>query len=154
MIDMIQAVDLLEQCVVERGFDYMYPPSWTVRGEYSTCLYARDGKPDCIIGLALAKSGMPVEVLQTLGGNRLAGLYSAHRLPIDLTLGALAVLSTAQRVQDEGHSWGVALRQATLIAGRYFDVIPRAVVADAIDRYRVEICARDSCELCRPCRQG
>jgi hypothetical protein len=136
MIDVVQALDLLDRCVAERGCDYAYAPRWTAHGGYSTCQYVHDGEPDCMIGLALAKSGMPVEALRMLGSDRLAGLYSAHRLPIDLTLGALAVFRAAQRAQDEGQCWGVALRQARLIAGRYFGLIPSAVVADAFMSHR------------------
>jgi hypothetical protein len=138
MIDVVQALDLLEQCVAERGCDYVYAPRWKVRGGYSTCLYAHDGEPDCIIGLALAKSGLPVETLHLLNGDRLAGLYSARLLPMDITLGALAVFRAAQGAEDQGLSWGVALREATLTAGRYFDLIPPAIVADAFDTYRAE----------------
>ncbi|MDT4903312.1 MAG: hypothetical protein QOH52_1328 [Pseudonocardiales bacterium] len=146
MIDVVQALDLLEQCVSERGCGYVYAPKWSARDGYSTCQYVHNGKPDCIIGLAFAKSGVPVETLQTLSGDRLAGLHSEHRLPIHLTLGALVVFRAAQRAQDQGLSWGVALRQATLIAGRYFDLIPAAIVADAFDRYGAETGARDSRE--------
>jgi hypothetical protein len=137
MIDVVHALDLLEQCVAERGCGYVYAPR-QLRGGYSTCLYVHNGKPDCIIGLALAKSGVPVAALQEFGGDRLAGLYSAHRLPVDLTIGALAVFRAAQGAQDQGLAWGAAFRKATLIAGRYLDLIPPAVFADAFDRYRAE----------------
>jgi hypothetical protein len=138
MIDMVQALDLLEQCVAERGCDYVYAPRGTAHGGYSTCLYTHNGKPDCIVGLALAKSGVPVEALQTINGDRLAGLYSEHRLPVDITLGTLAVFRAAQGAQDQGLSWGVALQQATVAADRFFDLIPPAIVTDAFDRYRAE----------------
>jgi hypothetical protein len=141
VIDVVEALDLLEQCVTERGCDYVYAPRWRMRGGYSTCVYAYKGKPDCIIGLALAKSGVPVETLQTLSSSRLACLYSGDRLAIDLTLGAVAVFRAAQGAQDQGLSWGVALRRATLIAGRYFDLIPAALVADASDHYGAKRCA-------------
>lgn len=141
MIDVVQALDLLEWCVTERGCDYVYVPRRQVRGGYSTCEYVHNGKPDCIVGLALAKSGVSVEALHKLGGDRLAGPYSAHCLPVDLTFGALAVFRAAQGAQDQGLSWGMAFHRATLIAGRYFELIPGALVADAFDRYRQERCA-------------
>jgi hypothetical protein len=141
MIDVVHALGLIEQCVAERGCDFVYAPRRTVRGAHSTCFYAHNGKPDCMIGLALAKSGVPAETLHTLNGDRLDRLYSAHRFPIDITLGAVAVFRAAQGAQDQGLNWGVALRQARLAAGRYLDLLPPAILADAFDRHGPDNCA-------------
>lgn len=105
-MDIGTALDLLAAAVSRRGGDFVYQPVWVDEPRYLTCLYARDGAPDCIVGHVLAAAGVRPRELEAMRDDGIEDLYRADRLPIDLTLGALAVLHTAQQSQDRGCPWG------------------------------------------------
>jgi hypothetical protein len=64
-----------------------------------TCLYARDGLPDAIVGHVLAEAGVHRRDLEALSDDGIDDLYRAGTLPISLTFGGFAVLHAAQQVR-------------------------------------------------------
>ncbi len=126
-MDIGTALDLLAAAVSRRGGDFVYQPVWVDEPRYLTCLYARDGAPDCIVGHVLAAAGVRPRELEAMRDDGIEDLYRAGRLPIDLTLGALAVLHTAQQSQDRGCPWGDVLAAANATAVRVLDLVPNAL---------------------------
>jgi hypothetical protein len=71
------------------------------------------------------------EGLQAFRGRGVRELYAQGRLPVRLTLGALAVFDAAQRTQDRGQPWGDALDHAARVALRFLDLLPDAAFGGA-----------------------
>lgn len=109
----------MEQAVRERGPDFVYPKGesgWRLNPS-GMCRYVRTDKeePACLIGLALFKLGVPLEELRGYES-------SGADIVIDGTtsLGhedVFAAATTAQSIQDEGSTWGEALRGYRKIRG-------------------------------------
>src|SRR5262249_22980083 len=112
VIDLGTALDLLAAAVQQRGADFVYRPVWVEEHRYLTCRYAHRGAPDCIVGYALAQAGVSVSTLEAMRDDGVEELYVEGRFPVDVTLGALAVLRAAQQSQDRGCRWGDVLAQA------------------------------------------
>jgi hypothetical protein len=118
-IDRTRVLALLAEVVAEVGEDHVYPDY----GGFAGCKYFSDsGQPLCIVGHVLAKLGVdpalvnqPAHYSDSISLNGV-GIDSVCRqlgslLP-NFTPDAIAVLSAAQRVQDDGKTWGEALRYA------------------------------------------
>jgi hypothetical protein len=121
LIDIGRALDLLAEAVAHRGEYFAFPPIW-IRDH--RCLYANRGGPCCLVGHALSLAGVGDDDLVTLGDRGVRELYAEGRLPVRLTLGALAVFDAAQRSQDRGYAWGDALDYASGVAVRLLDLLP------------------------------
>lgn len=114
-IDGPKALELLRAAVATRGPDYVYKPPSS-----GHCVYVADGKPSCVVGVALAIHGVPIAQLQKLDGQEKGGT-SAAGLDSHLSFvnrEAASVLGAAQAVQDEAYidqlfdptcTWGAAL---------------------------------------------
>jgi hypothetical protein len=124
VIDLGTALDLLAAAVRQRGADFVYRPVWVDEHRYLTCMYAHRGAPDCIVGYALAQAGVSVRALEAMRDDGVEELYLEGRFPVDVTLGALAVLRAAQQSQDRGCCWGDVLAQANAVAIRLLDLVP------------------------------
>jgi hypothetical protein len=124
LIDIGTALDLLAAVVRERGPGFVYRPVPVEAPRYPLCRYATDGAADCIVGQALARAGVSIETLETLSDDGIDDLYLLDRFPTGLTLGALAVLRTAQQSQDRGCRWGEVLAHATATALKILDLVP------------------------------
>lgn len=133
-IDISTALDLIAAVIDRRGAAFVYEPVWVDDQRYLTCLYAHGGAPDCIVGQVLAEAGVRTGDLEAMGDEGIEDLYRAGRLPIDLTLGALAVLRAAQQSQDRGCRWTDVLADAKATAMRVLDLVPNAVFDLADDR--------------------
>jgi hypothetical protein len=139
ILDVGEALKLLEAVVKERGADYVYTDHWsscqnfigpqavrsyndTPDDELSTVRVenAKDKRfdqPLCIVGHVLAKEGLR----PSIHGKQYA-LGSVHTIsvklgndpaaPFKLTSDAREVLAAAQVSQDRGDSWGTALQYA------------------------------------------
>ena len=139
-IDGEKALSLLEECVRERGEDYVYPKA-EMNGdcvyvfgtdmvpvdvdEYGDDLFAEQAvgelTPGCMVGLALAKAGVPLGAFLALEINREEPASSA--IPylreagyLTATGAAIDVFLAAQQAQDAQKSWGEALGEATPLA--------------------------------------
>lgn len=114
MIDKAKALELLAVAVKERGEDYEYDRGDEERG-YLRCTYERDGKPSCLVGLALTHAGVTLDQLREMDAAEhplFADLHSADLLPVEVADDAVSVFSVAQTSQDCGDTWGEALRFA------------------------------------------
>jgi hypothetical protein len=121
LIDIGSALDLLATAVKQRGEYFVYP---LVPVGRRTCMYASRGGPRCMVGHALSLAQVSDDALEALHDRGVRELYAEGRLPVRLTLGALAVFDAAQRTQDRGYAWGDALDYASLVALRFLDVLP------------------------------
>lgn len=113
---------LLKECVEERGKGYVYPPS-QVDGlkKDSNCVYAKGGAPSCLVGLALHKVGISLSALVRFDKHKEAGIPSelvSHGL-LDIPLESAEILDRAQSLQDQGETWGEALKGARELAKTY-----------------------------------
>jgi hypothetical protein len=124
VIDIGTALDLLAAAVEHRGADFVYRPVWIEESGYFSCLYANGGAPDCIVGQALAFADVRVRELEAMGDDGVRDLYLRGKLPVTLTLGALAVFHAAQQSQDRGCRWGDVLKHATDTAVKVLDLLP------------------------------
>lgn len=105
-----QALELLEKAVATRGEDYVYPKRPSINNDPTpTCLYAYQGKPDCLIGVALSIAGWTIEELVALEDH---GVRYAPALAANVSDAARLVFQAAQNVQDGGSTWGAALDNA------------------------------------------
>lgn len=103
------ALRALEEAVAEKGEDYTYPRVPDKNG-YPSCYYVVDGAPSCIAGHALRRLGVPLPALTQFEGTVPSGLAAAGAF--DAEEGALDALDEAQRIQDQGGTWGEALAEA------------------------------------------
>jgi hypothetical protein len=134
VIDIGCALDLLAAAVKHRGESHVYTPVRLTEADYATRLNAHNGLPDCIVGEALARAGACAEELKGLSDHGIWDLHRDGKLSVAVTLGALAVLHTAQLSQDRGCCWGDVLEHATIAAVKFLELIPDAVFAASIRR--------------------
>jgi hypothetical protein len=127
-LDIGTALSLLAGVVRDRGDDYTYRPVCLEKGNYFTCLYARDGSPDCLVGVVLGRAGVPAADLEAFGDAGIHELYFAGAVPVTMTFGAVVVLRAAQLAQDRGGTWGEALLAAEMAAADFMTLVPRCVL--------------------------
>jgi hypothetical protein len=119
MIDLTntaEVVELLNRAVAEKGADYEYPRAG---GE---CFYFEpDGTPSCLIGNVLAQKGVKLEDFVVIEDgqpwdlNSGESVFSLDAYGFIKTTGETQdILTRAQRMQDDGYSWGEALDLATM----------------------------------------
>lgn len=106
-----EAIKILEKVVAIKGKDYI-DPSVTM-GE---CEYQKDGVPSCIVGNFLFEIGVGVETLEELDSMPDSAISSLkdelEANEVYLSQEVLDSLSSAQCAQDEGATWGDALKAA------------------------------------------
>lgn len=102
-----QVAETIEAVVAEAGTDYLYTRRPARSG--STCHYVHEGSADCIVGRVLARLGVPIEWLAAQ--DEFEGGLNAYVVTGFLSLPTVArdALNAAQRTQDMGRTWGVAL---------------------------------------------
>jgi hypothetical protein len=115
MIDIVDALDLLDRCVRDRRVDA--PPAQT----------------DGIVAMALSKAGTPLTTLGPLSGTPVADAYASGRHPLNLTLGAVAVFRAAESAERRGQTWAMSLQAARLAASRFVELIPDRIVGRAAE---------------------
>lgn len=108
-----QVLEALETVVKGRE-DYIDPRARSIG---QTCKYTIDGAPSCIVGEALHRLGVPIDVLREMDctfdpmfgedGKRLL-----ENKGYTFEDAAEQVLIAAQSEQDSGHTWGNALHVA------------------------------------------
>lgn len=126
-----QAMDAIRDAVDERGYDFKYSDMFGsgMFGD-SRCRNVVDGRPACLVGLALwrfgEKNGLPEKFMLSYPVG--TSIRLAERLKEDgiLNIGKKAqlLLRIAQDVQDECKSWGDALTEAYRVyrAMEYIDM--------------------------------
>lgn len=109
-ITLDKALKALDEAVAEKGREYVYPEGQRIN---YTCQYLTpDGKGSCLVGSALLRLGVPVEVLPQHGD---AGMGAEDLLDLlrerDVATYEPEVATlfvTAQMEQDSGVPWGLA----------------------------------------------
>lgn len=119
ILDAEQVVDLLREVVAEKGEGYVYPHVPNTIGGVG-CRYEYEGAPSCLVGHVLYRAGWSVEALKSLdeSGSSAQDLWYLN-LPEGVgvvTKAAAEVLEKAQIHQDDGDSWGFAVREAIKVA--------------------------------------
>lgn len=102
-----QVTEAIEQVVAEFGEGYTYPKEH--KAANGACQYVYDGKPDCIAGQVLHRLGVPIEQLMLWEDLACDGTVVCEAFIGDP--GALLFLQAAQKVQDQGQTWGQALSE-------------------------------------------
>jgi hypothetical protein len=123
VIDIIDALDLLDRCVRDRGDGYRS----LSRGD------AFPTATDSIVALALSKAGAPLTALSPLAHTPIAELYASGRPPLPLTLGAVVVFRAAESVDRRGQTWATSYQAALRAASRFVELIPDKVVSCAAE---------------------
>lgn len=121
-----EAVALLKRAVAEKGENYVY----TRDAVYNSCQYVRDGKPSCIVGHVIGYASWDaLEIVAEIERKRgsswpavdlqidskphdLQELSSESytAIPVRFTEAAAELLREVQLQQDNGESWGNALK--------------------------------------------
>lgn len=120
-LDYKTALKFLQDAIEERGEDFVYLP------EGDACLYVHDNRdgtgsiPGCIVGLALNKAGIDLELLRrfdidggTTANQVLSNLETSEELTV-LDASTYTLYNIVQRRQDSGHTWGESLKYAKAI---------------------------------------
>ncbi len=104
-----QALELLERAVATRGEDFVYEKP----EDAEFCVYVRDGKPDCLIGVVLSMVGWTNEELEVADSiGTVSTLAIDTRWADRFSKDAVRILGSAQSAQDFGRAWGSALAKA------------------------------------------
>lgn len=123
-IDIVDALDLLDRCVLERGEGYRSPCRHLRAVSPTEAPAAVPSATDSMVVLALRKAGASPAVLNALAHMSVAELYASGRRPLNLTLGALVVFRAAETVERRGQTWLMALQAAAGAASRLVELIP------------------------------
>jgi hypothetical protein len=126
VLDMDDALELLIRAREERGWDYVDPGSADSLGCYNVKKVYEDEdgvkfdepvlSPSCIAGTVLAYAGIDLELLYKYNGTVNSTVRAINEYDDGesyyVTPNAAAVLRVAQREQDNGKEWGVAVEAA------------------------------------------
>jgi hypothetical protein len=139
VIDIADALDLLESCVRDRGEGYRSPrrhlSAVSPSGRNDVSLAATDS----IVTLALRKAGVPLMALPPLAHTPVAEVYASGHPCLNLTLGAVVVFRAAESEEWRGQTWVMAFQAALRAASRFVELIPDTVAgsaAEAVDASR------------------
>jgi hypothetical protein len=139
MIDIVAALDLLDNCVRDRGADYRSRgrrgSADSRSGRYYTCPAATDS----IVKLALIKAGAQHSAVDRLTNGSVADFYVSGPDSLNLTLGAVVAFRAAESKERLGHTWGLCLEAALHTASRFVELIPDGVVGRAAEADSVQI---------------
>lgn len=108
-------LDLMCQIVAEFGVDHVYARV-SIGGSFHGCYNwdIANNCPSCLIGHVVHRLGADAEFLAINTGEMAGALLMnfVHRSGLTLEHGVMDVLGVAQVAQDEGRTWGEALRDA------------------------------------------
>jgi hypothetical protein len=132
VIDIVDAIDLLDSCVHDRGDGYRSPHR---RGSADAGPGGNSGPAatDSIMSLALIKAGVQGPAVSRVANSTLADVHAAGLLPLNLTLGAVVALRAAESMERRGHTWGSCLQAALRAASRFVELIPDGVAGCAAE---------------------
>lgn len=113
MVGFDETVGLLRE-IIRGNEEFVYRD--TSKGDWSQCVYQKDGEPSCLVGHLLHRLGVTVEMLSDFDGWG----YCAVTAILDLRAQGLMefdqrselLLSLVQRKQDNGITWGAALEDS------------------------------------------
>jgi hypothetical protein len=139
MIDIVDALDLLNSCVRDRDENYRSPALDESTASASWRYDAGRAVTDDIVTRALASAATPTTTGSWLIRRSVVDAYASGQNPFNLTLGAVIVLRAAELTDRRGETWGLSVAAAMRAASRFVEPIP---VARRRERARpVEACA-------------
>lgn len=130
-----QVVNVLDQIVEEYGPDYSYSKRYVeITGSdyagFEDCQYFVEGRPGCIVGEVLHRLNVEIDPRLNFAWNspwnasyggpnsgeqRATAADEAKNITLLFDDGATAVLTEAQRMQDEQHTWGESVDRAKAV---------------------------------------
>lgn len=120
-IDIVAAWDLLT--VAATSLSAVDEPTPATDPSGPLDFYAHDGTPRGVVGRTFALAGVPVCELEALGCEPVVDLYRQGRLPLQVTMGALALLHAAQQRDRQGGTWRDVLAHVENVGARYVDLV-------------------------------
>jgi hypothetical protein len=118
MITRVAVLDLMCQVVSEFGVDHVYKRIPGRDGSFAGCYNwdIENNCPSCLIGHVVYRLGASPELLTACVGDAASSLISkfVHQSGLRLEYGVMDVLGAAQQSQDDGRTWGEALRDALI----------------------------------------
>ena len=122
-IDLCTALYLVTVAVCESG-DELEEDFSVFEPDPPAAVYASHGAPCSLVGHALFLAGIGIDELESMRGSRLRDLFARGRLPVTMTLGAVAVLDAAGQGTDRRDQWRRGLERASTAAARFLDLLP------------------------------
>jgi hypothetical protein len=123
VIDIVDALELLDSCVRDRGASYRSThrrgSAGSLSRRYPTCPTATDS----IVTLALTKAGTPLSAISRLAHTSVGDAYASGEHDLNLTVGAVAVFRAAQSTERRGETWGRARQAAMRVASRFAELM-------------------------------
>jgi hypothetical protein len=80
--------------------------------------------PDSLVAEVLSLAGVGAREVEGMRGHRLRELFAQGRLPVTMTLGAVAVLDAAEQGMDGRDAGPWVLERASTAAVRFLDLLP------------------------------
>jgi hypothetical protein len=133
VIDIVDALNLLDSCVRDRGNDYRSPPRRLAAVSPTEPQGEASAATDSIVTCALRKAGAPLAVLSALAYTPIADVYASGPPDLNLTLGAVVVFRAAEAAERLGQTWAMSLEAALRVAARFVELIPDRVAVRAAD---------------------
>lgn len=124
-IDLCTALYLVTVAVCESGEELEEEFSVS-EPDPPAAVYASHGAPCSLVGHALYLAGIGIDELEGMRGSRLRDLFARGKLPVAMTLGAVAVLDAAGQRTDRKDQWRRGLEQASTAGARFLDLLPDA----------------------------
>jgi hypothetical protein len=120
VIDVDDAIRLLEAEVEKAGVAYVYEPPKRDGDWDAICRYEFDGQPSCLVGRCYVAAGATAEDLENLDLRNFGSGISADEVrslgSLTITEDAAEVFRRAQEYQDDRIPYGVALAEAKVLA--------------------------------------
>lgn len=110
VIDGARALQLVREVVAEHGADTVY----NMPGE--RCRYVWNDACSCLVGHALHRAGVPIDVLAQVDDGNKSSIEVAEIPGCELDDQARWIFVVAQEAQDSGFTWGRAGADAEEIA--------------------------------------
>jgi hypothetical protein len=123
VIDIVDALELLDSCVRDRGAGYRSTHRRGSAGSFSRRHPACRTATDSIVTLVLTKAGTPLAAVSQVARTSVDDAYASGGHDLNLTVGAVAVLRAAQSMERRGETWGRARQAAAQAASRFAELV-------------------------------
>ena len=123
MIDIVDALDLLDSCVRDRGDSYRSTGRRGPTGSFSRRYPACPAVTESIVTLVLARAGTPLTAISRVASTAVGDAYASGEHDLNLTVGAVVVLRAAESMERRGGTWGLARQAAAQAASRFAELV-------------------------------
>jgi hypothetical protein len=131
VIDIVEALDLLDSCVRDPGHGYRSLPRRLAAVSSTEPQDEALAASGSIVTLALRRAGAPLTALRAVAHAPIADVYASGRPDLNLTLGAAVVFRAAESAERQGQPWAMCLQAALQTAARFVELIPDRFAACA-----------------------